>query len=777
MAELDLQTLIASLKDDPEADVLDGLDNESLSLLQRAINPYAKIAGPKYDPENPEDILFSVTNVREDYARRFALTAVIGFMFRMQREWKVNEKKRRWKPDLSDKFDKMNKEPFTADDLEEIGNTVLNRAKLLREAEEAATEASKAAQEFNEKEMVFSEDEMKLSIAAVEAGKPDAAENPVYVKMLELNKLMDKVNDAQSKRWGILYTATIELRNVGIEADVKTLNTEEAAMEFKEAKRIIQEHPDRYNGILPQGEMEIPESIAKGFVRSFMEEYFEFDPDAHVRKAYDEEKIEPNLERQKIEGLPERVLVDPFDERRIPFRELLRNYPPSTTVESDVEHLKNMRQAPKFYEEQRRYNTICHLLQCERTAKIAKYVLSGPENDDPDREKRWLRMIVPEMVKEIDVPIPPQDTFHRITWYCDSNLAALREITDSIYNEKADIDNMIAFFETKKASREKLNEWAEEFRDKNQDNVSAPIISAPMHEWVVLRSDEENRGKVNFFNNQTEVLRRIMERHEQDQKMGPKLMANRVRKAKAENIAKEGPDAPGLAKYKESHGPDLPGVTEPLSDLDKLRLAKTKGDIKAANELKHLEYLESRISELESKQKLGDITAAELADLKELQRDAERAKEAVKVPEGTIEIPIWTMNMKEGTATKTSMYTKAAAPGDNSVDPSLAAQNMARGRANIEAAEKAATALQKQKENPLNYYPEGSRKLAEEAFKAGKGAPQLAPFAQTMLNRIDESENINEAVSQEIADNPANEPADAIDSTISSAVDAVVGKK
>ena len=777
-ADPDFEALIADLREDPNAVEQLELDDEQLLELQRRMNPYANVVGPQCEGDDREDALVSYTNITEDYAMRFALTGTVGFLFRMCREWDVPAEDRRWKPDVAGalKAQGMKDEPFAADDLERMGKDLVDHAAALRKAAEAADAACKKVEEYNEKEMSFSEEEMQGSVAAVQAGKPDSKENPVYLKMVELNKLMKAADDAESARWGILYTATVEVRNMGLSADLRMPATEESAMQFTKAKSVIQDHPDRFNGLLPRGELEVPADVAKGMIRHFLENYFEYDPDAHVRKAYDEFLVEPALGRRDVEGLPESVLYDPHDPDRIPFRTLLREAPPQTSVEADVPHLQALRDHRSTRTEQHRYNTLCHLLQCPETREIARYVLSCdatggacPAADSAEgRLERWRQMLLPELAAGVVPAVPPQDTFHRLHWYCDANMEALRAATNTIYNEKPDIDFVLLVIDTKKGKDAELKEWAEKFRDENQDKVISDIRSVPMHKWVPLGSFQVNRDRVDFYNNQTEVLRRIMDRHERDQKLGAKLMANRVHKKKAANIREAGPDAAGLSNYMEKQGPSLPGVSAPVSMAEKIRLARTRGDIHAARELEQLEQYDKQIGRLEEEQKLRTLTSDEEDKLKELRRYAAQARDSLNVPDNSIEIPVWRVNPGTGTVDRDTIYTKATGLGDDTVDTQLAADNVAAGRAKLAAQAAAAS-----KKNPADFYPAAARDIANDAFKRGLSAPPLGPHAQAFLDFQKQEKSVDDAADEAAAGAPQ---AAAVPVAAASAIDAAIAK-
>jgi hypothetical protein len=127
----------------------------------------------------------------------------------------------------------------------------------------------------------------------------------------------------------------------------------------------------------------------------------------------------------------------------------------------------------------------------------------------------------------------------------------------------------------------------------------------------------------------------------------------------AKNIAEEGPDAEGLSQYRSVHGISLPGGEKVISNEEMLRLEKTKGNIKAAKELEVLESLENRILEIQHFEKNRPLTYAETQELEKLKGRLEFAHQMAEVPEGAIQVDVFTTNTSTGDFKKSSFYTKS----------------------------------------------------------------------------------------------------------------------
>jgi hypothetical protein len=715
MAGSSLDALVGELMSNPEKALTVDLSDEDLLALQRRIDPYARIAGPGTGPaEQVKVAAASYTNLSEDYIRRFTMTGMIAFIWRMFDEWTVDATDRRWKPAKA----KGERAPFTTTDLEQRVDALKGLVEALKEAELDFETAKKIAQEYNEKELTFSAEEMKAANEAAKASETGRTDT-VFTKMQNMQALLDATKMADDRFQGLRYAITLEMRNMGLEADLRISETEKVAMQHPKSRRIIQEEPNRYRGLLPGGQQEMPETRAKGLIKAFISNLFEYNPDAHVRKAYDEMVVD--VKRTTIEGLTEQVLVDPTDPQRIPLQTLLAEKAPTSTVALDQEPLKAILGARTVLEQQRDYNTLCRLLHEPRIADVARYMLAAPE-DDGDRLERWRRMLLPTLAADVIPVIPPQDTHHRFNYYLEVNMEAIREATNSIYHDKPGLDFALHLMDSTTGTQEEVDEWGERFRDANQDNVISGIKLIRFGGWTLLGDFERNREKANIYNRHTDILAKILRRHEEDQKFGELMMRQRVRKAKAENIAQEGPDAPGLGDYKAQH--PVRGATEALTAVERRRLERAQGNLKVARELEYYETHEKRVKELEQAARLRELTMDEQRELKDSLEEMKKAEEMLDVPDDAIQVDVWSMNPKEGTAAKTKFYTKATTATAQE-DEQLSAENDARA-----AAIAAAGSI---KPRPEDFYPEGSRDLARAAFAAGKTAPDLAPFAQDFL--------------------------------------------
>jgi len=233
----------------------------------------------------------------------------------------------------------------------------------------------------------------------------------------------------------------------------------------------------------------------RGFVQSFLDEYLLYNPDNHVQCAY-----KPNYD----------------DKYRTPLAEAWVDYTDSKITEGDYQ-------------------------------KVVDTVQNDIKKMRVITEEKYERSI-----------IPPDDTFFRLRRYIDNNYEELRQATDDIYCEKSDIEFSIVPLNVFEGNDQKAVEAeALEWQRKYADEFESDVYRATFGIHNLMSSWEQNRDSINFYTKESEVLQRIIEKTQEDEKMGRDLMKQRTEKEKKKNVEKEGEDDPGLAKYRKSNASGL----------------------------------------------------------------------------------------------------------------------------------------------------------------------------------------------------------------------------
>ena len=155
---------------------------------------------------------------------------------------------------------------------------------------------------------------------------------------------------------------------------------------------------------------------------------------------------------------------------------------------------------------------------------------------------------------------------------------------------------------------------------KYNEELPSDVNMIPVGNWVLLASYKKNRDEINFYNRHTEVLRRIMERHEQDKKLGKDLMMKRVKKSKTKNIKEAGKDAEIMKKYQAQY-----------QDLTQLGAKRT-------------------------------LDRTEQEEIHNIQKNIKDMEEVEDVPDNAIQVNVFTHDTKKSEFTKSAIYTEAEAP-------------------------------------------------------------------------------------------------------------------
>ena len=622
----DFDALVNDILENPEILLDSNLTSEQILEVQKRLNPYAGIAGPAPSVDRKRIAAVSYTNLREDYLRRLTATSLVGFLFQVFHEWEVPAEQRRWVPAAPDD----RPEPFTAAALAGLLEAALA---LAREAEAAAEQAGAAKRAASEQDVVLPGD------------ASEAQRHAVALAYAEAESLA-------AKAAGLLYVATHTTHRAGAEAGARLRATAEAGMRYPDVKAIISRAPLPP----PPGQVEMPAAAAREVIGGFLRSWFEFDPSVHVRSGHDAAGLAAAVVAARVGDAD--VAVDAKDPGRLTL-EAVRAAAPKPT---NAQHRDAL---ALITAERRSYDAVVALLRDEDLADAAAVALGAAA------DFRQYLLPVPEgsPARHAADTIPPQDTFHRWTYYTEVNYEELRTITETLYPERPDLDWAIALWDVFEGSEKEVDAAFEKHCQRYQDEVPSAIKALEFGSWSLLADFKENRKKIQFYNKNTEVLKRILDRHADDKRIGAELMRNRVRQTKARNIAAEGADAPGLSQYKRNvseKGQSLgtKGAEKVISAEEMRRLERAGGSIKAAKELELLEQYESTIARLGELEGLRALTSDEARELTHARENVEKAREMVAVPDDAIQVDIFTSNPTTGEFGKSHFYTNAVSPGE-----------------------------------------------------------------------------------------------------------------
>lgn len=563
--------------------LLENMDPELITALRSYMNPYKK---PIYMGGRNKMLAFSVINMTEKYHQRFAMTSLIGFIYRMLDEYKPD--------DVSNFMSEDNvkfAEPF---------NRYVKELKRSRPEENLVAELENIRKKIEElKKIEGAADKSELQKAAIDSFviRAKLLKYRIYWTREDLTVLRERctrlsadlksaveyqnqakkdIVELERKRAACIeYRAAqsnvFTKRAAKFEESLDEISADEIAPTEEEMKDIQAEWSKKS---LPEG-MTIQDMLKKPSTYDIQITNRTKD---HDRKVAEQEKME--VEKSQFDaragGASEKLdmLNKKFKELREEFiaktkctsaqcakhldslelerydlcdedydaiaARVKRELNIEITAEEHTTKIQNL--IEKFLDEYFRYNPDNHV-RCAYMPNYADPQRTPLEKtaEADHKEKNYERTV-----------IPPSDTFFRWKRYMENNYEPLRQATDDIYAEKSDFEFAIApleVFEGK--TKEDVEKQFDKFKRKYATEVDAEIYSATVGIWNLLSSWEQNREVRDFYTERTEIIKRIIDQHKDDERMGMRLMKDRAKKKREENEKALGPHPAGLTQYRE----------------------------------------------------------------------------------------------------------------------------------------------------------------------------------------------------------------------------------
>ncbi len=558
LREDEIDALVEEIRNNPEKIFSKDITDDQILRIQKKLNPYALA------PSSEEDkvAMISYTNMEEDYMKRFLMTGLIGFLYRMVKEVEIEEEARSWDEadQIPPKLHREETNPLTYAKLRGIYDSLGSMLPALKHVEE------------EEKKI-----EMKRLALDIEDRPLPEADAAAAVSL-------------RASRGALLYGATYLLTISGKDAEKRWAETEELCKLNEDVMKEIAKRPVVLSP--PPQRRTMPEGVARGILSTFLNSFFEYNPDEHVASAM---KDTGSKGRDTDDKDPSRPTLD-----------LLRR-------KVDMEGNKYS----CFFESREAWNSISYLLSQRRKDGFMERtleVLSDPEGS-------FLELTRIREETGLLEKIPPSETFHRWNYYMEVNMEEIRHAVSAIYDEKPGFDLLLMIYDVLEGTEEETVDMKKTaFFKKYGEEMRTSVYGVQLGKWALLGNYKENRKEIDFMNRNTEVLKRILDRHEEDRKLGGDMMKKRVKKAKAKSIKEAGVDAESIKEYQRQ-----------LHDLAVL------GTERGLNE-------------------------DELREMENAKNNLKQLAEVIDVPEDAIQVNVFQHNATEGTMTKTAIYTEAEKP-------------------------------------------------------------------------------------------------------------------
>ena len=257
-------------------------------------------------------------------------------------------------------------------------------------------------------------------------------------------------------------------------------------------------------------------------VKAFLSNQFEFDPDRHVDSEIKRSKNSKDPERKDLETAK-------LENMRTAKQKTVNN---KKIKENLVNSINEFRQLDNDTESNKLINE--HLDKIINSINKLRLVNSNAEIAH---------------IYDVDMP---SDIFYNFTRYYQNNYEELRDAHEILFSEKPDIEAAIQ--PIKAFTGETRFEDAEYHRDKNNQQFITSTYTLENNKWNLLGPFKQNQKRIDFYNKDTEIIKLMFKKIEEDHKLGADMMKKRVRKAKQTNIDELGPDSEGLKNYKKAMG-------------------------------------------------------------------------------------------------------------------------------------------------------------------------------------------------------------------------------
>ena len=586
-----LWAIIKRAQPDKRSKIIADLDKKTIMALRTLNNPYKKpiIEGDRY-----RYLAFNVINLTEKYSRRFAMTSLIGFIYRMLDEYKsksseyISENDPQFanlynstvkelilnKPEekliqelnaVKNKIDERSKNTSNNKDLREIvKESYTIRAKLLKYKTYLLKDENKTIKTKHEglsKDIKNHESQIKvlennLSILKIKLEKKIKYNNTKLEKMTKTSNKDNIEIQVEPLDKDNIEIQVEPLDKDNIEIQVEPLDkdkTPKVGLTFKEGnnmpvrdfkinidnteKVILKLTDELKNKTESFQEVDQLYNMSNNKIESYNQKFKELKEEYSHKLKY-KGKVHP-LDTVEIDR------YEPQENELDDIAQLVKNkLNIKVTEEEHTEEIQNIIQ--EFLDQYLRYNPDNHV-RCAYK----------PNYDDPSRKPLEIdeQNNIVEETYERSI-IPPDDTFFRLDRYVENNYEPLRQATDDIYCEKSDFEFDLVPLEVFEGdSQEDAEEKFNQYKRKYADEFESDIFSARFANHNLLSPWYQNREVRDFYTERTEIIKRILEQNKEDARMGQKLMKDRAKQKKDDDIKKMGPDPASHKQYLAANPP------------------------------------------------------------------------------------------------------------------------------------------------------------------------------------------------------------------------------
>lgn len=274
----------------------------------------------------------------------------------------------------------------------------------------------------------------------------------------------------------------------------------------------------------------------RAVIKQFLDNIMEFNPDKHVRPAAWENPDDPER------PITPQNLINEMREELQKCNDTLASY---GTDESLCDKFMEARGYRMEYLEEQIANFDAYANKKIVPSNVAMY-----------------KKYKPMEINGTFIPIPSYDVWRNWQRYEDQNYDRILELTNILYCEKPDLEFVINIHKTLPNAAD-----ADAYAKEIGSSVMTDVLCVQQGSWTYLGPFKANRQRLDFYANNTNILKTIQDSVMKDKALGNEMMKKKVTRVKKNDIVKHGAqDLKGINQYAKSMG----GVSgqEPVLDDD-----------------------------------------------------------------------------------------------------------------------------------------------------------------------------------------------------------------
>ena len=684
MSQIDIDTdkiwsLMSEMDEEDVDEVLKNMSEEQLLHFRTKFNCMQKPKTTPYMKGKNKILAFSIVNVREIYARRFAMTSMIGYSYQMKDEWEPQEP---IDGIIGDDLVSQNDPEFA--NIFNVKNDELLKKRPIEIYNKIISETKEKIDKFGNTD---NDEELSTVLNLYEK---------LYKNEYRLNRFQHFCNNKILKEL-VKKLEVLENEKIKYEISIKMERKRLAVVESKLALRKKFEGSEMQKNFIKHNNQKIDRNSEAEFIDNYLEnpktiklskndklqsvEIFEaqlFNKNSIINNSHitltevEEKLIKLKQELNSIKKIMstflqniadtknkykqifgeinslESVSIDEYDITDEEYAQLLQECKDELHIKITKEEFyeKNRSIIKMFLDDHFKYNPNNHVqcaykpnyddeLRIPLTQAYKKYVNKDSTREEYTKAYSVFDNEIEKLQRQCEKKyersvIPPADTFCRWNRYTDNNFEYIKQATDDIYCEKSDLDlSILPLADFEKETDEKTQEVAEEWQRKHAPEFETAVFRATYGIHNLLGPWTENREKTNFYTKKTQIIKSIIDQSQEDARIGNKLMKERVKKGKAKNEKKYGKNDKFIDTYKSEgmedmnvkHIDDLDITQESLKDINNIdestndEIEVEYFNIKPDLKNKHRGYVKTGKFHIPAEQKLPETVAMKPSDM------------------------------------------------------------------------------------------------------------------------------------------------------------------